>query len=85
MPKKITRPNLNDAGIEKAMLDARNHFLNKLRKKKNGALISPHETYGIVAEEVYELLMALHQNNDKEFKQELLDIATACLFGYASL
>jgi len=85
MLKPISRPTLSAADIEKAVLDSRNHFFKKLRKKDNGAIISTHETYGIVAEEVYELLMALHQNNEKEFKQELLDIATACLFGYASL
>jgi len=61
----------------------------KLEKKINsrgfGIYCSVHEIYGIIAEEVHELMEATHKNNYKEFDDELIDIAVACLWGLISM
>jgi hypothetical protein len=56
----------------------------RLQEKGLGAYAGPHETYGIVAEEFYELMDALHLNDTDGFQKELLDIAVACVIGIAS-
>ena len=58
---------------------------SKLEKKGDSAYVGTHETYGIIAEEFYELLKAMHENNTVNFDEELLDIAVACVIGMASL
>lgn len=56
----------------------------KSEKRGDDAYASRHETYGLLAEEVHELLDALHKNEGDNFKEELLDIATVCILGVAS-
>ena len=50
-----------------------------------GALVSPHEIFGCLAEEFTEAQDEMHANNDKKFADELLDIAVAAILGVASL
>ena len=56
----------------------------RLKEKGCGSYIGPHETYGIIAEEVYELLQALQSNSASMFRKELIDIAVGCVIGIAS-
>ena len=46
---------------------------------------SSHEAYGIIAEEMHELMLAIHANDDEQIKKELLDVAQAAVFALASM
>lgn len=54
----------------------------RIKQKGDGSYASTHEIYGILAEEVKEVLDELQANNDVEFAKELLDVAVAALWGY---
>lgn len=81
----MERRNMEFSEIEKGVEDLIKRFNKKLEKKGTNSLVSPHEIIGVVTEEWYEALMAVHQNDNEELKVELLDIAVACLWGYISL
>jgi len=57
--------------------------LQVLNKGSHGAA-STHEVLGVLEEEMYELKMAIHQNDRKAFLKELTQIAVACIWGIAS-
>ena len=74
-----------------AMTEAANRIRTQLGKRleKHGPLsyASTHETYGIVAEEVDELLEAIRLKEPERtarVESELEDIAVAAMFGLAS-
>jgi hypothetical protein len=47
----------------------------------HGPIASNHEVLGILSEEVYELTMALHQNDNQAIYDELADCANTCIRG----
>ena len=49
--------------------------------KDHGPIASNHEVLGILSEEVYELTMALHQNDNQAIYNELADCANTCIRG----
>ncbi len=55
----------------------------RLKQKGYGTLKSKHEVLGIITEEYNELIQAITNNDDDNFEEELLDIAVACVFGFA--
>jgi len=57
------------------------------RAEKHGSLsyLSPHHTFGVLAEEYDETLEALRANDDESFAAELDDLAVVAIFGVASL
>ena len=57
----------------------------QIKNKGDGAFVSTHEIVGVIQEEYSELLEELHKNNNQAFATELIDIAIACLWGYASM
>ena len=57
----------------------------RLNQKGAGLFVDPHQIYGIVAEEVKELMDALHGNDIEGMKRELTDIAVAAIWGIASI
>lgn len=83
--KLDSREPVSHTEIQQA-LDLLNFNLGKrIAKFGNGSHTSKHETLGIIQEEVYELLQATHQNDVQSCMDECLDIAVACIWGYASL
>lgn len=60
-------------------------ILLRLDEKGNGLFVDKHQIYGIVAEEVKELMDALHGNDIEGMKRELKDIAVAAIWGIASI
>ncbi len=56
----------------------------RLNEKGNGVFISRHETQGIIDEEWMELLNACSKGTLREYEEELLDLAVACILGHAS-
>jgi len=57
----------------------------RVQKHGAGAYAGPHETLGILIEEMDELRIAVRENNAVEVWAELLDVAVAAVFGMASL
>ena len=57
------------------------------RKEKHGpgAYVGPHETLGIIEEEMLELKQAIIANAGADTCEELIDVAVGCIFGAASL
>lgn len=71
-------PEALEAGFE-ALRDKVNY---RLKQKGDGSYASTHEIYGILAEEVKEVLDELQANDNSLFAKELLDVAVAALWGY---
>lgn len=57
----------------------------RIKEKGQGAFSGPHEIYGVLAEEVNELLDAIHENDKEQVVNELYDVAVTALFGIASI
>jgi NTP pyrophosphatase (non-canonical NTP hydrolase) len=57
---------------------------NRLRRHGCGLFVSAHETYGVLAEEVDELLGAVRGNDIGEIRAELYDVAIAAIWGIVS-
>ena len=51
--------------------------------EKYGSYRSPHEAYGVLAEEMSEMLDAIHKNDDESARHEALQIA-AVAFRFAT-
>jgi len=57
----------------------------EIKKKGNGAYISPHEVRGVMEEEFAEHMDELRANNLTKQVDELIDIAIAAMWGVASI
>jgi len=81
----VQRIELEDQRVGDAIVKLKEMISHRLIEKGTKAFASRHEAYGIIAEEFYELLGALHQNDRASFKDELIDIAVGCIIAHASL
>lgn len=57
----------------------------RIDKFGDSSHVSKHESFGIIAEEMHELLLAVHGNDLDNAQQECMDIAVACIWGYLSM
>lgn len=71
--------------VEAALKTLRSNLADRLIEKGECTFASVHEVLGVIDEEQYELLGAIHSNNMAHTKQELLDIAVACVFAVACI
>lgn len=84
---------LDDEDIRNALISCRVACDRAMVKHGPGAFLSRHEALGQVAEEYYELLLAIKSSDlgDKDryakdtVRAELVDIAVVCLWGIASI
>lgn len=60
-------------------------IIEQYGEKGFGISVSRHEIYGLLGEELKELVDALQSNNMDDFYFELLDLAVACLHGMVSI
>lgn len=81
----VVRPPCPGELVTAATVDITVALRRQLRKHGPGVYAGPHETLGIVTEEVDELRIAVRENKTWEVYDELCDVAVACLFGMASL
>ena len=72
-------PEFNGA-LEHAIIDLRDHVLDSV-SRKGLPNWSPHTALGVLAEESFEFLTAVHANDGAAQAKELLDIANAALLG----
>lgn len=82
-----TRTAITPEQIESAIISLRNKITYRLKQKGNGSLVSRHEIFGLISEEVHELEHALIENGPEhaDFIAELLDVAVGCIFGIACI
>jgi hypothetical protein len=72
--------------VEKAFKTVMRMMEKRLKRKGRGPYLFTHQIDGIIDEEFnLELKSAMHKNDLKEFRSELIDIAVAAIFGIASI
>jgi NTP pyrophosphatase (non-canonical NTP hydrolase) len=67
------------------MLELTREINRRLKEKGDGTFVSSHEVLGVVTEEYHEMLDAVHDNDLKQMRKELLDIAVPCIIGVISV
>ncbi|MCK5612597.1 hypothetical protein KAR91_62575 [Candidatus Pacearchaeota archaeon] len=82
---KDHRPQLSPAQVGDAVKLTSSELIRCLDEKGYGAWLSRHEIFGVVDEEYIELGEAVHSETKERVKQELLDLAVACIFGVACI
>jgi len=82
---KNKRKIINNDSIDLSTKQLIDNLNSQLKKKGNHTFTSTHEIAGVITEEYHEMLHELINNNMENYKQELLDIAVACLFGVACI
>jgi NTP pyrophosphatase (non-canonical NTP hydrolase) len=80
----MTRDTIEIGAVTACQFEIGDAITRRLREKGDGAYASEHETYGIIAEEFDELRDAMRANDPANFREELVDIAVACIIGMAS-
>ena len=81
----MKKDDIQDGAVEKAIELLKNEISRRLKQKGNSIFTSYHEILGIVEEEKHELVEAVIQNDINCIKNELMDIAVACVFGAACI
>ena len=84
LPNGCLRPQITDEEVALALDMMGKLWRSRLEQKGRGATASPHESFGIIAEEVDEMLDALRANDERAFTGEALDIGVACLLAIGS-
>lgn len=79
----MERTQITKEQVEAAVEAFRKKLYWRLQQKGWGTLASTHEIAGVLGEEHNEMMKALEDNDEVEFKKELLDIAVGAVFGYA--
>lgn len=82
------REQVSGAHIDKGCNDILLKLLTRLKEKGYGSYASRHEILGIIEEEMLELKEAVRINTPRgyiRYKEELMDVAVAALFGYISM
>lgn len=80
----INRNLVSDDTLNEVVHRLRNKMTDRLAQKGHYGFIGPHEALGIITEEYWELIEAVKNNGRDAFKHELLDVAVAAVFAYAS-
>lgn len=80
----MRRP-IENSAVEEGIKNLRDGIYARLKKHGPGVFVSNHETFGVLAEEYHETVVALQSNNDEKFRSELMDVAVAAIFGVMCL
>ena len=72
------------------MSSKRHAFLHVMNEydhaiEKHGTFKNPHEALGVIHEELYEVMQAIHANDDTETYKELTQLAAVCCKGLTML
>lgn len=87
-PGSKIRPEVSGRSLSQGFIDIGAKLRYRLGTKGYRSYASRHEIFGILAEEMDELLDELRINTragHKNFRKELMDVAVAALFGYISM
>lgn len=81
----MDREQVEMEAVENALKVLHENVMKRISKHGMGKFASPHEAYGVLAEEVDESLDELRLNKREEFVQEMLDVAVTGIWAYVSL
>ena len=84
----FNRPQVGVASINQGIQELRDKLYLRLAEKGHGVFASRHEILGVIEEEMTELKEIVRDNSSdgqQKYKEELLDVAVAALFGYISM
>ena len=70
--------------VEQAIEKFRERVTTAFEKHGSQCFASAHEGYGVIAEEVAELLDAIRANDPEEIKKESMDVAVSAMWLWAS-
>ncbi len=79
------RTQVDTVWTDEALDLVRKKMVGRLEEKGRGTYASIHEVLGILAEEYYELTVAVKNNDQRNVVEELKDLAVGCLFGIACI
>ena len=79
------RKEVTDAEISIGLKEVGYKLNRRLEEKGRHGYITSHEVLGIITEEYWELVDAVHKNDLTGILKECLDIAVAGLFAYISI
>jgi NTP pyrophosphatase (non-canonical NTP hydrolase) len=79
------RKQLNNDQINIGIDELIKKLYYRLEQKGYGTFSSRHEILGVVTEEYKEFIDAVHSKDYENMKEELLDIAVACVFGFTCI
>lgn len=81
----IERPQITQEMINQTFADALEKLNFRIKQKGVNSLVSTHEIWGIIDEEVIELKESIKKNDLFNIRQELLDCIVASMLGLMSL
>jgi phosphoribosyl-ATP pyrophosphohydrolase len=79
------RKQLNNGQVNQGIDELIKKLYSRLAQKGYGTFTSKHEILGVITEEYQEFVDAVHNKDYENMKEELLDIAVACVFGYVCI
>ncbi len=79
----MKRLKVKDKYVKRARRLLKKKLAYRIAQKGPHSYASVHEAYGIIAEEVKELLDAVQSNKREDVISEMLDIAVGCIFAIA--
>lgn len=87
IPTTLQRPDVPVADIDAVFDSLQEALSQKLNKSGYGAFLGKHEILGVLEQELFELKKAIHEEHlgIKPVKNELMDIAVACVFSVACI
>ncbi len=77
------RTELSEEQIERAVSNVSDKLEYRLAEKGRQSFASCHESYGIISEEMNELLRAIESGDFGDINEEFIDVAVAAIMGYA--
>ena len=81
----LKRPQATEIEISQTIEQVCDKLAFRLSEKGYGKFVNKFELLGVLQVEFYELTKAIHERNDQEVIEELIDIVVGALFGIVSL
>lgn len=81
----MPRYQMNDNEIREQAKVIDDLLRRRLMRKGRGIFVTRHEIMGVILEEKYECVLALHGKNPEELYSELADLAVGCIVGMVSI
>ncbi len=79
------RKQLTNEQIGKAVEKTVTKLNCRLKQKGYGTFVGTHEILGVITEEYYELIDAVHRKKQSDIEEELIDLAVGCIFATACI
>jgi len=78
-------PNISSESLAMAIALLEQNITARISEHGKHIHANNHESLGIITEEYYELIDATRRNNSAHIVEEMIDVATGCIVGAASI